>query len=81
MGASPAGRAVTLLADADLDVRGRSALPDVTVLEVLVGRLSRLGSVRDRALPGVGGPPRGGGPSSSETTPTAVTSWRRPSWC
>jgi DNA polymerase-3 subunit delta len=42
----PAGisRAVTLLADADLDVRGRSALPAESVLEVLVGRLSRLGA-------------------------------------
>ena len=41
------GRAVMLLADADLDVRGRSALPEETVLEVLVGRLSRLGSGRE----------------------------------
>ena len=49
MGPARLGRAVTLLADADLDVRGRSALPDVTVLEVLVGRLSRLGSVREAA--------------------------------
>jgi DNA polymerase-3 subunit delta len=47
MGAARVGRAVTLLADADLDVRGRSALPDGTVLEILVGRLSRLGAVRD----------------------------------
>ena len=45
----PAGisRAVTLLAEADLDVRGRSALPSETVLEVLVGRLSRLGAARE----------------------------------
>jgi DNA polymerase-3 subunit delta len=44
----PAGisRAVTLLAEADLDLRGRSALPEQTVLEVLVGRLSRLGAGR-----------------------------------
>jgi DNA polymerase-3 subunit delta len=47
MGPARLGRAVTLLAEADLDVRGRSALPDVTVLEVLVGRLSRLGGVRE----------------------------------
>jgi len=40
-------RAVTLLADADLDVRGRSALPEETVLEVLVARLSRLGAGRE----------------------------------
>lgn len=45
LGAARIGRAVTLLADADLDVRGRSALPDEAVLEVLVARLSRLGSV------------------------------------
>jgi DNA polymerase-3 subunit delta len=51
MGPARLGRAVTLLAGADLDVRGRSALPDTTVLEVLVGRLSRLGHVRD---PGAG---------------------------
>ena len=48
-------RAVTLLADADLDLRGRSALPSETVLEVLVGRLSRLGATA-RSGPG----PRGG---------------------
>ena len=49
----PAGisRAVTLLADADLDVRGRSALPPETVLEVLVGRLSRLGANREAPAP------------------------------
>jgi hypothetical protein len=41
MGPARLGRAITLLAEADLDVRGRSALPDGTVLEVLVGRLSR----------------------------------------
>jgi DNA polymerase-3 subunit delta len=40
-------RAVTLLAEADLDVRGASALPSETVLEVLVGRLSRLGATRE----------------------------------
>jgi DNA polymerase-3 subunit delta len=54
MGPARLGRAVTLLAEADLDVRGRSALPDVTVLEVLVGRLSRLGSVRESGPSGRG---------------------------
>jgi DNA polymerase-3 subunit delta len=49
LGPAGIGRAVTLLADADLDVRGRSALPPETVLEVLVGRLSRLGSARETA--------------------------------
>ncbi|HTZ10072.1 MAG TPA: hypothetical protein VMB72_13430 [Acidimicrobiales bacterium] len=47
LGSAGIGRAVTLLADADLDVRGRSALPEATVLEVLVGRLSRLGPGRE----------------------------------
>jgi DNA polymerase-3 subunit delta len=46
LGPAKLGRAVMLLADADLDVRGRSNLPDATVLEVLVGRLSRLGAGR-----------------------------------
>jgi len=48
----PAGisRAVTLLGEADLDVRGRSALPSETVLEVLVGRLSRLGAARESPM-------------------------------
>jgi DNA polymerase-3 subunit delta len=44
LGPTGISRAVTLLADADLDVRGRSALPAESVLEVLVGRLSRLGA-------------------------------------
>lgn len=35
-------RAVSLLAEADLDLRGRRALPEELVMEVLVGRLSRL---------------------------------------
>jgi DNA polymerase-3 subunit delta len=47
LGATGITRAVTLLADADLDIRGRSALPEETVLEVLVGRLSRLGAGRE----------------------------------
>jgi DNA polymerase-3 subunit delta len=44
LGPARLGRAITLLAEADLDLRGRSAMPGTTVLEVLVGRLSRLGS-------------------------------------
>jgi DNA polymerase III subunit delta len=47
LGATGISRAVTLLAEADLDVRGRSALPAETVLEVLVARLSRLGATRE----------------------------------
>jgi DNA polymerase-3 subunit delta len=50
LGPSGISRAVTLLAEADLDVRGRSALPSETVLEVLVARLSRLGAARDSTM-------------------------------
>lgn len=43
------GRAIVLLADADLDLKGRTALPEQTVLEVLVARLARLApAVRPR---------------------------------
>ncbi len=51
LGAGRIGRAVTLLADADLDFRGRSALPAQTVLEVLVARLSRLGATPGQRRP------------------------------
>jgi len=46
LGSARIGRAILLLADADLDLRGRSAMSGDAVLEVLVGRLSRLGSGR-----------------------------------
>lgn len=42
LGSARIGRAVTLLAGADLAVRGTSGLPEEVVLEVLVARLSRL---------------------------------------
>jgi DNA polymerase III subunit delta len=42
LGSERVGRAVTLLADADLDVKGRSGLSPDLVLDVLVARLSRL---------------------------------------
>jgi DNA polymerase III subunit delta len=42
LGPARIGRAVKLLAEADLAVRGASGLPEVVVLEVLVARLSRL---------------------------------------
>ena len=63
----PAGisRAVTLLADADLDVRGRSGLPSETVLQVLVGRLSRLGGPATSGRSGRGTPARRTRPASS----------------
>ncbi len=46
LGSARIGRAVVLLAGVDLDLRGRSALPDDVVLEVLVARLSRLAGAR-----------------------------------
>jgi DNA polymerase-3 subunit delta len=46
LGPARIGRAVVLLADADLDLRGRSALPEETVPQVLVARLARLGGTR-----------------------------------
>ncbi len=42
LGADQLGQAITLLADADLDVKGRTALPAEVVLEILVARLTRL---------------------------------------
>lgn len=50
----PAGvaRAITLLADADLDLRGARAWPEELILEVLVARLSKLGGTRRAATAG-----------------------------
>lgn len=42
LGSGGIARAVALLADADLDLRGATAVPGQAVLEVLVARLSRL---------------------------------------
>jgi DNA polymerase-3 subunit delta len=42
LGTAGVGRAVTLLADADVALRGAQAWPDELVLEVLVARLSKL---------------------------------------
>lgn len=42
LGSEGVARAIALLAQADLDLRGARAWPDELVLEVLVGRLSRL---------------------------------------
>jgi len=42
LGTAGVARAIRLLADADLDVRGATSLPGEVVLEVLVARLSRL---------------------------------------
>lgn len=46
LGPDRLGRAVVLLSEADLDLRGRNGLPDAVVLEVLVARLSRLAAGR-----------------------------------
>lgn len=46
LGADRVAEAVCLLADADLDLRGATALADGAVLQVLVGRLSRLAPAR-----------------------------------
>ncbi|TML36981.1 MAG: DNA polymerase III subunit delta [Actinobacteria bacterium] len=43
LGHDPVARAVTLLADADLALKGSIEWPEALVLEVLVARLSRLG--------------------------------------
>lgn len=48
LGGERIGQAITLLADADLDVKGRTGLPPDLVLEVLVARLSR--QLRARAV-------------------------------
>lgn len=41
-------RAIELLADADVDLRGRSGLPGEVVMEILVARLARLGASAPR---------------------------------
>ncbi len=46
LGSSRVARAVQLLAEADLDLRGSTGLPGEVVVEVLVARLSRLGAPR-----------------------------------
>ncbi len=46
LGGSGAMRAIRLLADADLDLRGERDLPAELVMDVLVARLSRLGARR-----------------------------------
>ena len=46
LGSAGVARAITLLADADLDLRGARAWPEELILEVLVARLSKLGGTR-----------------------------------
>jgi DNA polymerase-3 subunit delta len=52
LGSERIARAVVLLSDADLDVKGRTGLPDAVVLEVLVARLSRLAPSARRQVAG-----------------------------
>ena len=55
LGSDGVARAIALLAEADLDLRGASTWPDQLVLEVLVGRLARLiPQRRRRAVSGKG---------------------------
>jgi DNA polymerase III subunit delta len=49
LGSARLGRAITLIAEADLDLRGRTGLPGETVLQVLVARLARLGGTPGRS--------------------------------
>ncbi len=63
-GTEGAARAVELVADADVDLRGESSWPAEAVLEVLVARLARLsrrraGSSRERRGPTGGHAGRG----------------------
>ncbi|MFP4512094.1 MAG: DNA polymerase III subunit delta [Acidimicrobiales bacterium] len=46
LGSERIARQVTLVAEADLDLKGASEWPDELILEVLVARLARLSSVR-----------------------------------
>lgn len=46
LGSAGVGRAVHILAEADLDLRGRRDLPGSVVLELAVARLARLSAVR-----------------------------------
>jgi len=51
LGSAAVGQAVALVAEADVDLKGRSGLPPEVILEVLVARLARL-SRRPRARSG-----------------------------
>jgi DNA polymerase III subunit delta len=46
LGSGGIRRAIGLLADADIDLRGAQAWPEDLVMEVLVARLTRLSRVR-----------------------------------
>lgn len=65
LGSPGIARALTLLADADLDLRGMKQWPDDLVLEVLVARLSKLAP----RAPASAAPARGGRRGSGRATP------------
>ena len=46
LGSAGVARAVHILAEADLDLRGRRDLPGAVVVELAVARLTRLGAAR-----------------------------------
>jgi DNA polymerase-3 subunit delta len=54
LGSAAIGRAIVLLAQCDLDLRGASEAPDELILEVLVARLCRLVRTAGRAGAGSG---------------------------
>lgn len=60
LGSARIAQAILLLASADLDLRGVSALDPELVAEVLVARLSRLSGHSSRSRPATGGRLRGG---------------------
>lgn len=61
LGSERVGRAITWIADADLDVKGRSGLAPEIVLDVLVARLARLSRARPSPGRGRAGAGRPGG--------------------
>jgi DNA polymerase-3 subunit delta len=67
LGSAGVARAITLLAEADLDLRGMKDWPDELVLEVLVGRLSRLGGRAAASSSGGSRTAQSGGGRSSPT--------------
>jgi DNA polymerase-3 subunit delta len=54
LGPERVARAISLIADADLDLRGLVDWPDELVIEVLVARLAQLVSLRGGAAAGAG---------------------------
>ena len=71
LGPERIGRAISLIADADLDLRGVIDWPDELVIEVLVARLAQLARTRSVAPPACNDRPgarRTGGPGPGDDT-------------